>query len=146
MICTRRIFLFTYVGSSVFPTVGTLAFPPTAVNYTYVCPTWEPYYCWQYEYIMNPAAYVISCLPSLMMLFLLVLLCQVRARIRKKDQIPESCCDGNGPCDDCCCIFCCTPCASCQMMQHVTGGDYELCSETGTPNHAGDLEQGLLPP
>ena len=137
----RRLFLYVYVGAWAFPLIGELAFPPTRYD---ACPD-NPYeHCWVYA--MNPGASVISWIPYLMSLFLLVLLCKARAKIRAKDQIPESCCEGNGPCDDCCCIFCCMPCASCEMMHHVTGGDYELCSETGTPNHAGDLEQGLLPP
>ena len=121
-----------YVGAWA-PLIGDLALPPNCDYYGYDC-------------TVNPGASVISWIPYLMSLFLLVLLCKARAKIRAKDQIPESCCEGNGPCDDCCCIFFCMPCASCEMMQHVTGGDYELCSETGTPNHAGDLEQGLLPP
>ena len=64
---------------------------------------------------------------------LMVLLVSFRARryIRQKYGIPERRCRG---CEDCCCVFWCTPCSLCQMARHT--GNYRdypstCCSERG---------------
>ena len=65
----------------------------------------------------------------------------VRQRIRYHGQIPPH--TPCGPCEDCCCAFCCTPCTSAQIFRQLRiGGNpsyetkYSLCSETGEVNPA----------
>ena len=68
--------------------------------------------------------------------FGVVLVCQVRRRVRERHNIPEGTCRG---CEDCCCAYWCTCCVAAQMARHTA--DYETyaglcCSETGLPPHA----------
>ena len=58
--------------------------------------------------------------------------CQVRGAIRKRDQIPGSCCGGGG-CEDCCYSWFCSCCTQAQIMRHVgmKADNYNLCAPGG---------------
>ena len=58
--------------------------------------------------------------------------CQVRGAIRKRDQIPGSCC-GGGSCEDCCYSWFCSCCTQAQIMRHVgmKADNYNLCAPGG---------------
>jgi Cys-rich protein (TIGR01571 family) len=76
-----------------------------------------------------------SCIAYAMLLFLIVVLWNLRSHIRSKYAIPEGC---NTGCDDLLCAVCCSHCAVAQMLRHTT--DYDTynttcCSETGVPPH-----------
>lgn len=63
----------------------------------------------------------------------MVLVCQVRRRVRERHNIP-----GNA-CEDCCCAYWCTCCVAAQMARHTADYDTyagQCCSETGLPSHA----------
>eukprot|EP01083_Nonionella_stella_P105737 304336_1 len=69
-------------------------------------------------------------------IFLMILVCKTRQRIRNKYSIPEQSCNG---CEDCCCAYWCGCCTIAQMARHTA--EYEIyagvcCSETGMPPHA----------
>ncbi|KAL7536682.1 hypothetical protein ACHAXR_007331, partial [Thalassiosira sp. AJA248-18] len=87
----------------------------------------------QYFYVLN----VRDLLALSFRLFLFVLVCKTRKRIREKYSIPEEHkCDGF---EDCCCAYWCTCCTLVQMARHTD--DYETyaglcCSEAGMPLHA----------
>jgi len=132
-------FLWVLLGIYMILYVVGAAMPPT-----YYC---NYYYCYS---VPNPAGQALtwtaSSLGSVYSLVTLVLLCRARAIMRKKDEIPESCCHGDCCCnaslDDCCCVFWCAPCITCQMLRHTTNRNYLLCSKTG--NLDGDMEAGML--
>ena len=52
--------------------------------------------------------------------------------IRKRDQIPGSCCGGGG-CEDCCYSWFCSCCTQAQIMRHVgmKADNYNLCAPGG---------------
>ena len=69
------------------------------------------------------------------LLFLFIVLWNVRSHIRSKYAIPESC---NTCCDDLLCAVCCGHCAAAQMLRHTADYDtymHTCCSETGLPPH-----------
>jgi len=86
---------------------------------------------------------------SLLTCFLLL---GVRARIRRQQRIPPSCC--GEAMDDCCLAFCCTSCETCRIMRHALAtatpanqppAVYEFCSpEATTLGEGGDAMP--LPP
>jgi len=116
-------------------------------QYFYVGPTYEDveqlqakeHALWPYKalWIAFSAAF------SLLTCFLLL---GVRARIRRQQRIPPSCC--GEAMDDCCLAFCCTPCETCRIMRHALAtatpanqppAVYEFCSpEATTLGEGGD--------
>lgn len=81
---------------------------------------------------------VLSILSTIFFVYLLVSTCLTRSAIRKKYNIPSSCC---GECEDCCCAYWCFCCSVQQMARHTH--DYraqpvgccsgECFSKTGQP-------------
>jgi hypothetical protein len=65
-----------------------------------------------------------------------LIVCTVRSKIRKRDNIPPG---GCGDCEDCCCACCCNPCTQCMLLRHELHGlkpgtneQYQLCSKTAS--------------
>ena len=70
-------------------------------------------------------------IPGICGLLLFCIVMDLRRKIREKNGIPETCCEG---CEDCCCSWWCWPCVVCQMARHeFTGPDktYQCCHPTG---------------
>ena len=84
---------------------------------------------------MSPSAAALA--PVFMTIYgvlALLVLCNVRKSIRKRDNIPPGC--GGEACNDCCCSFWCWECTMCQIWRHegvVFSKNYSLCSATGEP-------------
>ena len=90
--------------------------------YTFVCaPNVEPA-------LSQIASYTSAVLFAAVFFFT----CQVRGAIRKRDQIPGSCCGGGG-CEDCCYSWFCSCCTQAQIMRHVgmKADNYNLCAPGG---------------
>jgi len=69
-------------------------------------------------------------------LLTLIVLCQLRQKVRAKYNIPTQCCGG---CEDCCCAYWCSPCTVCQLARHTA--DYnrypaQCCTATGLDSQA----------
>ena len=58
---------------------------------------------------------------------ILLILCRLRGKMRKRDRIPGNCCE------DLCCSWCCFYCTLCQLMRHegLAEGRYSILSPTG---------------
>lgn len=67
---------------------------------------------------------------SVMSLIILCCTCNARAAIRRIHHLPGEECGV----EDCCVVWCCTPCSMVQMLRQlgVNDGNYNLCSQTGT--------------
>ena len=69
-----------------------------------------------------------------------VLLAGIREEVRTRDEIPEKSCEN---CEDCCCAFWCTCCATAQLARHEYGSipnkrvEYDCGSATGVPQSFG---------
>ena len=80
---------------------------------------------------------------------LLAILCTVRSKIRRADNIPASCCPNkrngeagysdqdccDGCFDECCSVLFCTSCETCRLLRHVLADKnvhYSACTDDGS--------------
>ncbi len=68
-----------------------------------------------------PACALLSTLAAASTLASLVLLVQIRRRVRAEYSIPDGCCGG---CADCCAALWCAPLATAQVMRHLGVEEY----------------------
>lgn len=113
----------------------------------YVGPTYEDVQQLQAEeHALWPYKALAGAFSAAFSLLTCFLLLGVRARIRRQQRIPPSCC--GEAMDDCCLAFCCTPCETCRIMRHALAtatpanqppAVYEFCSpEATTLGEGGD--------
>jgi Cys-rich protein (TIGR01571 family) len=115
-------FLVIYYGIFLAMIVYAAQFPHGEV------PNHSPYY--------SMMVTVKNCLHVAFSIYVVILICQTRAHVRRTYAIPEASCRG---CEDCCCAYWCSCCTVAQMARHTA--DYRkyhaaCCSETGLGDHA----------
>ena len=95
--------------------------------------TQEAVYACQRLYYSSPLYVLMSFLGGSFVAATCLITMLLRARIRKRDNIPVTVCAGL---DDCCCAIICTPCVQCQLLRHegLGEGRYEFTSPDGEPN------------
>lgn len=79
---------------------------------------------------------------TIVAIFAIVALTQVRYFMRRKWSIPADCCQGNRALSDCCCVWWCTCCSIIQMMRHTHDervDRYNCGSATGLSEGAPDV-------
>jgi Cys-rich protein (TIGR01571 family) len=127
----KTLFLLAVAYWVVFSVLGIIALSGTDVTTTTNPYTGEISYQTTFESWVY-GIYVVRTITGVAYgVFFLIVATLTRACIRRKYNIPESCC---GPCDDFCCSFWCGTCSVCQMARHTA--DYAnypaaCCSETG---------------
>lgn len=109
----------------------TAAYFLIAISIGTICAPFDP----DYPPFVLVLLIIRSCMGYAFLLYLIIVLWNLRSQIRTKYAIPESC---NTGCDDLLCAVFCSHCTVAQMLRHTT--DYDTynascCSVTGVPPH-----------